>query len=1412
MPGPSPPSSAAAPLSLPPPRLPAAPPPPPHGSTREAAVPPLAAVPTVPDIVVAVVPHGTDAYVHTSVVATPAPSSSHDVTTAASLLEEATSSPARAHASAPTPLPVPSLMPPLPTTPPAAVHAIVPAPLPVPVPTLTDTARVSAAPAPVPVHLSLDAPEHAAASSPPPLTQNVPEGTAISAAGRLYAVTSLLPEGEVRAAQTAAARVTESRPHPLRRQRGALEAPKSDLFSNGEASLSDGGSRTASVSSSAGDGRGAHDDSVFVGRTRRMGDPHAPANQRHRRRHDTAAEATVQRSVSRRRRERHHISHGSSSSAAAQRPAAVVHLYEAEDRSGPSSVSAASREKTSVTSLSTNALTPDAEEKRQRDRGDAQHRPRDNASATPAPLADPAGGGAAVDVVADTDAPLPFSSPAVQWRARCDARSANPKGPSKKAMNELARAVMLGSADLSERRGGADWDNASADVGDATAGGGAGGGGGERTVHFRVTGAFEDDRGRSAPPRRAGSSSDARGDDGGDSRRSSQLSSGGAVVVLTVRGMSPLHADTGVVHPFVRAWVVSGATGRSLVQATAAVPCAVTHPFDLRAHKTRAPWWNAQVALRLSPDLLRSAVNDALLLLEVLDFGNESIHGFPLLRRGLYPICWGFLMLRDCAGRSNLSAADDVHVQLYRFPSRTPWYLTWLSAVLPVSWAAAGAAMQPSDLALAFGHPGGSRQGGDSVANDVPAIYEIFANANNRKIPYDGGMVIGVRQSRNAAFVPETTDMLAYEEYLLSMLVAGGGSSAVPRSSRSISADATPPPPLGRAGDRAAASTAAVPANPWAAAAAAPQENYYRLDGERSLLPHDVLQATAVPGVVTCVSFSHGGSVVALGICRHLQYAVELRDPMLPDVPAVAHLVGHTGHIHRVVFQKEDSYLLSCSSDGTVRVWQPRGLNGIFSAESCAGPDGVHCVCTLPHGFPVYAAIFHQDKVVTGGFSDQLLVWDYEHTFESEMPSIPSTEDATLRLTATFTPEFNATTRSVDSLRQSRSTVPAVGELVHRIDAAGAAAAAAREGEPTITLSLASNERSNRAWSVHANGAVVCWRATGESGGRGGKEGGWEMSLRHRADCDGATEVEVRGAHAIVTCGSAPFVVVFDATTCEQLRVVNTRLPFTAPIHLLPDGETFAAAVGDSGRLLAWECFDGGLCTPATGYGKAAPNYTVARMAWAESQQLAVFVSRSPCSELEQLRHVQGPVAPAAGQSTTAFHCWQQEQQYRQCDMPSEATLLTIAGTVRRKATVIQTTDRHASDAFVAMFGGDVQPKRKAAYLAQRSRAIHQRAAERDTRNARLHPTALTSEPSALFATSAVANVPYEATEKGARMNAIVNFWRGLVSQHHHAEMDVELTEKAAAADTNNARPSTRRALRYVQDDDNEDNDDGGSV
>lgn len=840
---------------------------------------------------------------------------------------------------------------------------------------------------------------------------------------------------------------------------------------------------------------------------------------------------------------------------------------------------------------------------------------------------------------------------------------------------------------------------------------------------------------------------------------------------ITVRGMSPLHADGGVVHPFVRIWLVHCVTGENLVAPGAAVPCAITQPFDLRQRRSRSPWWEAEVALRLRTDLTPEALKEAAVLLEVLDCGNETIHGFFVPRFGLYPICWGYYLLYDCYGKAHRSD-ENVHVQLFPFPLRAPWYVQTLQAILPFRLSS-DAVYAPAEYSLDLGGvlgrpPHGAPPPLSAPPNSTtpPVVFQVFKNPMNRKVTYAGGLVISVKLLQSSSYYPSTTDMLPYEEYLLNLLIAGGGSSAVPRRTPGTTAESI------------LQATRMQRANPWSLGRSMLTRSlsmvntstlgqaYYRLPGERTLPPTSTLQIAVVSGRVTCVAFSHNGSVVALGITRHLQYVVELRNPLTPEMGVQWQLPGHMGHIHEVVFQRNDRTLLSCSSDKTVRVWRPATMDGVFDVNTLATTTVV-CVSLLSHGFPVYCAIFHQEHIITGGFDAMLRTWRFAQPLadaddrEGGNPaavSAPSIEEvgSSLRLTATFTPGLESSASPSSLTTAVRGML---GELVHHTEVD-------EEETAAMVLSLASNESGNRVWSVNSHGVVICWRAVYEKQRKGNRV--WQMTERSREDCPGAKSVQVAGDIAIVAAlpsgtPTAPVVYVFHATSCEHLRLVRTRLPANAPVCLLPDGEAFAAGTAD-GKLAFVDCKDGSPCSAQDGYAKVQTKFPVDRLAWAAGQQLALLCSPSPCPRmmLPNASAVLEQAALVEEQKATPGNAAlpQREGGY---GVPMELTAIAVVGTVRDTRSVIIASQDRASEQFCAACGGEVVRKRKSATLAARTLARKQRNPDASARRVRLQEVPTLPDVADFFAHTAMPMTDF--SDRNAKMSAIVNFWKGLVTQ-----------------------------------------------
>ncbi|KEG12985.1 putative jouberin-like [Trypanosoma grayi] len=770
---------------------------------------------------------------------------------------------------------------------------------------------------------------------------------------------------------------------------------------------------------------------------------------------------------------------------------------------------------------------------------------------------------------------------------------------------------------------------------------------------------------------------------------------------LTVLGMSPLHADSSVVRPFVRVWLVNGLTGESLLHSmTGRSSFALTHPVDLRLRRTRAPWWGAELLLAVPSQSICDASSNAVLLLEVLEGGGETIQGLPFRREGLYPVCWGFLKLRDSHGRLNFR--NRLHIQMFPFPHRTSCFTRLLQLVpsflLPYSslyaWGNVGCQTH-----ISTPEPGNFQSNASPKTEGIvpisslpPELFFVYRDPRNRKVPYSAGMVISLKRVLDVdAYHPKEATVLPSEEYLLNQMFLGDE----PRPRRSISA------PMWLSGTRQTRYTSLNFANTAALA-----KSYIREVDERVVPPTNVLQWTRLQGKITCVAFSYDGTFLAFGVTSGFDHLVQLRSALVPEMPVVGVFRGHVGHIHRVVFHKDNVLFLSCSSDKTVKVWR----------RDCSGPlmdtySDLHtgCICTLPHGFAVYDATFHQDHIITCGYDQRLFVWRFDKNVEETHTELNSGDTplqnsrdrrSTLQSSsaATMIPPFSFGVESV------------TGELVHMTSG----------DEEAIIHSICASEL-NRLWSVDALGNVVVWRAMYECMKDGKRV--WQMSIRHRFKCPGATRVELYGSRALVTCAKSPVAYVFDASTNQLMHEIALhQRPYIPAVTLLPDGEAIVAGTHD-GKLLSWECSSGTLCTPKSGYAKVQVNFPIGSIVWCRDEQLCVLLS------------TEGSAVTHATDSSA-----------------SRATMAAVIGTPRTEESVIVRGNSRAPDYFRARFGGELMARR-----SNRNPSWGEVASFR--------PNADSGKPSRA---PTLASHNSFSRDKSTRMGQIIAMWKGLVGHHHH--------------------------------------------
>lgn len=120
------------------------------------------------------------------------------------------------------------------------------------------------------------------------------------------------------------------------------------------------------------------------------------------------------------------------------------------------------------------------------------------------------------------------------------------------------------------------------------------------------------------------------------------------------------------------------------------------------------------------------------------------------------------------------------------------------------------------------------------------------------------------------------------------------------------------------------------------------------------------------PNGAFCCAFSNNGFFLAIACVapQHSSNLIKIYDVLTGD--RLTTMEGHIDLIYQLTWSSNDLELLSCSSDGTARIWIV---------------DSSHTDCKiLHHPAFVYAVIYqcHQDesKVVTGCYDGFIRIWD----------------------------------------------------------------------------------------------------------------------------------------------------------------------------------------------------------------------------------------------------------------------------------------------------------------------------------------------------------------------------------------------------------------------------------------------------
>ncbi|KAK2843479.1 hypothetical protein Q7C36_011694 [Tachysurus vachellii] len=138
-----------------------------------------------------------------------------------------------------------------------------------------------------------------------------------------------------------------------------------------------------------------------------------------------------------------------------------------------------------------------------------------------------------------------------------------------------------------------------------------------------------------------------------------------------------------------------------------------------------------------------------------------------------------------------------------------------------------------------------------------------------------------------------------------------------------------------------------------------------RLPGQVCRIPNKLMLSFR-GGQMGCfvLRFSHDGRVLAAACADRDAFPVIVYE--IPSGNVLASFNGHLSIVYDLCWNRDDTCLLSASSDGTVRVWNVERLQGLAQK-------------ILPHPSFVYSAQYHPQApslVVTGGYDGLLRVWN----------------------------------------------------------------------------------------------------------------------------------------------------------------------------------------------------------------------------------------------------------------------------------------------------------------------------------------------------------------------------------------------------------------------------------------------------
>jgi hypothetical protein len=836
---------------------------------------------------------------------------------------------------------------------------------------------------------------------------------------------------------------------------------------------------------------------------------------------------------------------------------------------------------------------------------------------------------------------------------------------------------------------------------------------------------------------------------------------GHCALSIVIGGMSPLRPSLKTVHPFVRVWLVDARSGLPFT-AVARHAFAYTHPYDLRSRSSTAPCWNEELVLSFPRQVIAdmiSATCEPTLLFEVLDFGLTNIQGEATIpevsyfhqpqakRPPLLRICWAFLKLKELRGSPEAAGCaatrPRLNLQLFEFSHRRS--AAWNAAV----------SMMPSFLAndacsaqqITYARPqaesviavANAVMGEGTNRSPIPDLYHVFANMNMRKVGYPGGLTVSICEVDAMFATPVAPEATQMERELVQVLHECISGELIQNSGNAADAEAHPRQNAaadGSGGGSNAFFTLVPTSSRFArehqvsrtmAESIHVGNDFARRRGERvaapSVLVHETLH---VHGRITALDMSADGRCAALATQSTVRYDVQIREVMTPRFQLIGVLRGHLDYIHAVQFHPNGQFLVSISADRTARVW--RVGDGPCFVNTSVDEQSI-CLAVLPVGVCGYAAVFHQDHVVTVGYDTRLLVWHVpqltlgDRFGSNEGPFAPQVSGRRATAYAQLTASTN----------QPLTTPSAAPFLPLGSTAAARVSAVATNADTAFFLSVAAlPTEETKLWTLDSGGSFVQWRAAVDDNPSASIASITSVSMRRRLECPGAASMQVCGMFACIAAPQDRAFSFVDLAAFVVIHKVSAQLSPTAGPQawsMTADGRTVALGTPVTGALIAYDVVSGDVMTPPNGCPRARVAFPIQFMAWSRHQQLTIVAAPLGASSMAMDMPIDDMMGGESG----------------------DLSMVAVLGRPRRDDEVILDADPKAADYVRTTFGGEMQ-------LARHPSARKQ-----------VHVEAPTPSLSRLKIAADVGDDRRGegSSNKSTRIDQIMSFWKGLVAKHN---------------------------------------------